>query len=192
MQRRFILTASVVLSVSPLSLAENTVCSKNDLWRSCGSRAMDAMRRTSDPIVAIEIANEWAARYGALYRVNAQKTWTPSDQDNLEILMGKLWGETVGKYLDTEGLLLDAVLQKYMPTLAAMLSWGSKPSVVAMLTLLAPTPVANDFTEARLLNEEINSLLAAKLPNRTSATIKERYPELFRKSMNKLKPGSLP
>lgn len=167
------------VTAQPLVAAK--VCGANDFWAVCATKVKTAISATGDPKVALAAAAEWGDRFGALYRANAQKGWTASDQDRLQQSMDKLWNESIGQYLDPAGLALALALKRYLPSIAAAIELASAPQVVVFFGLLAPSPIANSFTEARPINAEINALLATKLPSTTWLTIKDRYPELFRK-----------
>ncbi|WP_298623228.1 hypothetical protein [uncultured Zoogloea sp.] len=150
------------------------------------------MTETNDPAVAIAAASEWANLYRALYLANAQATWTASDQDRMEDALEKLWDESVGKYLDPADIALDAALERFAPTLAAMVGWLSAPATVFFYALLAPSPVANDFTEAKLANNEISELVLSKLPVPTQGVIQLRFTPYVNGAFQECKGGTLP
>lgn len=166
-------------------LATAKICGANDFWADCAKKVKAAISKTDDPKVALAAAAEWGDKFNTLYLANAQKGWSASDQDRLQQAMDLLWDESIGKYLDPAGLAFDLALKRYLPSIAAAMSWASTPQVVFLYGLLAPSPIANSFTEARPFNSEINALLATKFPPSTAQTIKERYPELFRRGLEK-------
>lgn len=166
------------------------VCGNNDFWADCAKKVKTAISQTNDPKVALGYAAEWGDRFDQLYRANVQRGWAASDQERLKQAMDKLWEESIGQYLDPAGLGLAPAIKRYLPSAAAALEWASAPQTVMFYTLLAPSPIANSFTEARPINTEINALLASKLPSATRQTIKDRYPELFRKAFEMPKTGT--
>lgn len=166
------------------------VCSSSDFWATCAKKVKAAISKTDDPKLVLAAATEWSERYNALYRAHQQRGWSASDQERLELAMEKLWDEGVGQYLDPAGLALALALKRFLPSIAAAVEWASAPQVVMLYALLAPSPIANAFTEARPVNAEINALLASKLPHATRQTIRTRYPELFRKAFEQARPGA--
>ena len=140
------------------------VCQASDHWSVCAKRVQDAIRNTNDPSVALAAAFEWSERYRRLYDANLQSTWTQNDQARLLQAMDALWEEALGKYLDPASLAWELLLAKYAKTLSGILEWGGGPAAIAFYALLAPSPIANDFTAAKPENETISSLLFAKFP----------------------------
>jgi hypothetical protein len=175
---------SVMGAQSP---STDSVCNQNDTWVMCAFKVKKAIKATNDPNAALSAASEWAERYSKLYESNARKGWTPTDQQMLEKAMGKLWHESIGQYLDPAGLALSLGLIRYFPKLAATLEFAGGPYVTIFIGILAPTPIANDFTSASFDNKQINEILAQKLPVMSIITIRERYPELFRQGFEIVK-----
>lgn len=163
-----------------------TVCHATDRWFECSQKVKKAMKATSDPKVALAAASEWAVRYDALYKANARDTWTWDDQVMLQQLTEKLYDDLLGKYLDPASLAFGYALAKYLPKLAAALEFAGGAAVTTFIALLAPSPVANEFTEAGPDNKEINTLLMSKMPPTTLSTVKQRYPELFNKAYSEV------
>lgn len=151
-------------------------CQPTDHWSACSKRVKDAIRNTSDPAIALSAASEWAERYRRLYEANPQPTWPATDQQRLEAVLEKLWDESLGQYLDPITLAWDMALARYAMTLSAALEWMGGPAALFFYALLAPSPVANDFTAAKPDNEEINRLLFSKFPPPVQGTIQLRYP----------------
>lgn len=162
------------------------VCAATDKWFECGQKVKTAMKATNDPKVALAAASEWAVRYDALYKANARDKWTWDDQVMLQQLTEKLYDEALGKYLDPASLAFGLALAKYLPKLAAALEFAGGAAVTGFIVLLAPSPVANDFTEANPDNKEINSLVMSKMPPATLLTVKQRYPELFNRAFTEV------
>jgi len=177
--------------VAAQSLPPAKVCKPNDTWFNCAEKVKKAIKATTDPKVALAAGAEWAERYDGLYKANARDTWTITDQQMLEEAMSKLWDEAVGQYLDAPTLAFGLALAKYFPKLAAALEMAGGPYVTFFIALLAPSPIANDFTAAGGDNAEINKLVMSKLPPLGAMTIQQRYPELFRQAYDKVK-GSKP
>lgn len=168
----------------PSGLAQQVparVCAPSDKWFECSKKVQTAIKATNDLNVALAAASEWAARYDALYRANAQKSWPWSDQEMLQMAIEKLYDEALGKYLDPASIAFGLALAKYLPRLAATLEFAGSASFSGFLMLLAPSPIANEFTEAGPDNKKINALLTSKMPPTTLLTIEQRYPELFRR-----------
>ena len=162
------------------------VCAAADKWFECSQKVKTAIKATNDPKVALAAASEWAVRYDALYKANARDKWTWDDQVMLQQLTEKLYDEALGKYLDPASLAFGLALAKYLPKLAAALEFAGSAAVTGFIVLLAPSPVANDFTEAGLDNKEINALAMSKMPPTTLLTVKQRYPELFNKAFTEV------
>ena len=158
------------------------VCVAADTWFNCATKIENAIKATKDLNVALAAASEWADRYDALYKANAQTSWPWSDQEMLRKTLEKFYDDAVGKYLDPASLAFELALAKYLPRLAAVLEFAGSANVIAFVVLLAPTPIANDFTEAGVNNKTINELLKSKMPKPTLSTIRERYPQLFSQS----------
>jgi hypothetical protein len=173
--------------------AQAALCPANAFWADCAKNVKAAIKATNDPKEALQLAAMWAERYELLYKANAQTTWPLSDEERLTSGMEGLWDETIGKNLDPTGLALDAALKRYIPRLAAVVELASGPYVAFFWNLIAPSPIANDFTAAKPDNAEINRLVMSKLPSPTAFTIRQLYPELFRKSYEATKgSGTLP
>lgn len=168
-------------------LAPIKVCQPRDAWFVCADKVKKTIKSTDDPIVALAAGTEWAERYDHLYKANARNSWTITDQQMLEQLMVKMWDEVIGQYLDAPTLAFGLALARYFPKLAATLEMAGGPYVTFFVTLLAPSPIANDFTAAGMDNAEINKLVMSKLPRLSELTIKQRYPELFRQAYEELK-----
>ena len=179
--------AGATLPVAAQPLAPVKVCHPNDAWFKCADKVKKAIKSTDDPKVALSAGTEWAARYDQLYKANARDTWTITAQQMLEQAMSKVWDDTVGKYLDAPTLAFGLALARYFPKLAATLEMAGGPYVTFFITLLAPSPLANDSTAASADNAEINKLVMSKLPPLGAMTIQQRYPELFREAYEKVK-----
>lgn len=164
-------------------------CQPSHPWYECAKRVKDAINNTNDPVVALAAAAEWNEKYRQLYVANAQASWTPTDQDNLDKALDTLWDESIGKYLDPANVALDMALERFAPGLAAVVGWLSAPAVVFFYALLAPSPVANDFTAAKPDNDEITRLVLAKLPVPTQSTIALRYTPYVNEAYKQCKPG---
>ena len=180
-------------SLAAAQAAAIKVCAPNDFWGACANKVKQAVAATTDPKVALQVGAEWAERYEALYKANAQQTWPPSDADRLVSGMESAWDDSVGKNLDPADIVLDQAMQKYFPRLAAALELASGPQVTFFMNLLAPSPIANDFTAAKQVNAEINWLVMSKLPSTAGFTIRQNYPELFQKGFGAVRdPNTLP
>ena len=158
------------------------VCAAADPWFACAKNVKAAIKSTNDLKVALAAASEWAVRYDALYKAHARATWTWDDQVMLQQVAEKLYDEALGKYLDPASLAFGLALAKYLPKLAAALEFAGSAAVTGFIVLLAPSPVANDFTEAVSDNKEINALIMSKMPPSTLLTIQQLYPALFNKA----------
>ncbi len=180
------LVALVCLFVPGIAAAQQApptkVCAPADRWFQCSEKVKKAIEATSDVKVALAAASEWADRYEALYKANAQTSWPWSDQEMLRSVIEKLYDEALGKYLDPSALAFSLALAKYLPRLAAAVEFAGGAAVSGFLVLIAPSPIANDFTQAGPDNKRINDLLKSKLPPTTLLTIQQRYPELFNKA----------
>jgi hypothetical protein len=176
---------------APQALAQQVppgkVCTAPETWFQCADKVKKAIKATNDLRVAFAAGTEWADRYDALYRANERTTWPWSDQEMLGKTMEKLYDEALGKYLDPASLAFGLALAKYLPRLAAVVEFAGGAAVSGFVVLLAPSPIANDFTAAGADNKEINALLMSKMPMTTRMTIRERYPELFNKAFTEVK-----
>ncbi|MFB6451232.1 hypothetical protein [Bradyrhizobium tunisiense] len=179
--------AVAAAAIMPAAANSASVCAAADHWSMCASKVKAAIRNASDATVALAAAGEWSKRFGALYKANPQSAWTLTDEEKFEAGMEAIWDEQVGQYLNPATLAFGLAVKKYFPTLAAALEWAGSGYVNAFVLLVAPSPVANDFQEARSDNKEINDLLRAKLPMPIIQTIQSRYPELFRKGFEAAK-----
>jgi hypothetical protein len=162
------------------------VCVAADKWFECGQKVKTAIKGTSDFSVVLAAASEWAVRYDALYKAHARDAWTWDDQVMLQQLTEKLYDEALGKYLDPASLAFGLALAKYLPKLAAALEFAGGAAVSGFIVLLAPSPVANEFTEAGPDNTAINALVMSKMPPITLVTVRERYPELFNRAFTEV------
>ena len=95
-------------------------------------------------------------------------------------------------YTNPTNIALDIALKKYLPSLAAFLGLLSSGYAQAFFILLAPSPIANDFTQARLENEEINKLLRSKLDNFLLPNWPQKYDKVFYDSYLRIKGSPLP
>lgn len=178
----FMLTTAAVAQVAP----PPQVCAAADPWFACAKKVKTAIKSTNDLKVALAAASEWAVRYDNLYKAHARDTWTWDDQVMLQQVTEKLYDEALGKYLDPASLAFGLALAKYLPKLAAALEFAGSVAVTGFIVLIAPSPVANDFTEAGSDNKEINALIMSKMPPTTLSTIQQRYPDLFNKSFTEV------
>ncbi|RYG94728.1 MAG: hypothetical protein EON58_15625 [Alphaproteobacteria bacterium] len=178
----FMLSTAAEAQVAP----PPQVCAAADPWFACARKVKTAIKSTSDFKVALAAASEWAVRYDVLYKAHARDTWTWDDQVMLQQLIEKLYDEALGKYLDPASLAFGLALAKYLPKLAAALEFAGGAAVTGFIVLLAPSPVANDFTEAGTDNKEINALIMSKMPPTTLSIIQQRYPDLFNKSFTEV------
>lgn len=178
----FTLTTAAEAQVAP----PPQVCAAADPWFACAKKVKIAIKSTNDLKVALAAASEWAVRYDILYKAHARDTWTWDDQVMLQQVAEKLYDEALGKYLDPASLAFGLALAKYLPKLAAALEFAGSAAVTGFIVLLAPSPVANDFTEAGSDNKEINALLMSKMPPSTLLTIQQRYPDLFNKAFTEV------
>jgi hypothetical protein len=158
------------------------VCAPSDRWFQCSEKVKQTIQATSDVEVALAAASEWADRYEALYKANAQSSWPWSDQEMLRKAIEKLYDEALGKYLDPAALAFAMALAKYLPRLAAVVEFAGGAAMSGFVVLIAPSPIANDFTQAGPDNKRINDLLKSKLPPTTVLTIQQKYPELVNKA----------
>lgn len=182
-----IVASSLLANDAPAQVAPQAkVCMAADKWFECGQKVKTAINGTSDIKVALAAASEWAVRYDALYKAHARDAWTWDDQVMLQQLTEKFYDEALGKYLDPASFAFGLALAKYLPKLAAALEFAGGTAVTAFIVLLAPSPVANDFTEAGPDNKEINALVMSKMPPITLLTVKERYPELFNRAFTEV------
>ncbi|WP_148667301.1 hypothetical protein [Bradyrhizobium symbiodeficiens] len=173
--------AAAAAAVMPPAANSASVCAAADHWSTCAKKVKTAIKNTNDATTALAAASEWSERFRALYKANPQSAWTLTDEEKFEAGMEALWDELVGQYLNPATFAFGLALKKYFPTLAAALEWAGSGYVTAFVLLVAPSPVANDFQEARSDNKEINDLLKAKLPTSITQNVLSRYPELFRK-----------
>lgn len=174
--------ASVAGTACAQVAAPPKVCVASDKWFECAKKVKAAIQATNDAKAALSAANEWADRYDGLYRANAREAWTWDDQKLLEAATEKLYEEALGKFLDPASIALGLALAKYLPRLAAAIEFMGAAPATAFLGLLAPIPIANDFTAAGSDNKMIQKLLLSKLPPVGAGTIQQRYPGLFHKA----------
>jgi hypothetical protein len=121
---------------------------------------------------------------GSTLQGHEQTTWAWSDQEMLNKAMEKLYDEALGKYLDPSSLAFNLALKKYLPRLAATLEFAGSAVVSGFFVLLAPSPIANEFTEARPDNKEISALLMSKMPQTTLVTIQQALSRTIQQSLH--------
>lgn len=169
------------------------ICAPSDYWAHCAAKVKAELAATNDPKEGLRAGEAWATAYARLYKANEQDTWPASDEDRLESGMEQAWDDTIGGELDPVGKSLELALKRYLPRLAAAVEFASGPYVTFFYNLLAPSPISNEFTAAKLTNAEINALVLSKLPAPTQQTIKNLYPQLFEKGFSSVKgAGRLP
>lgn len=159
------------------------ICKDIDTWFTCGEKIRTSIKNSYDWSEAIVIAKEWDSIYGKLYEQNQQTGWSISDEQRIEDVMSTYWDEYVGKYLKPDQIALSLALAAHFPKLAKIVFWLSpSQEFVLFYNLIAPSPIANDFTDASILNKGIQEELRKKLPPIPVQTIQERFQELFKKS----------
>lgn len=182
----FVAAAAVIM---PAAVNSAPVCTAAEHWSACAKKIKLAIKNTENLAIALTAGSEWSQRYRALYLANPQSGWTLTDEEKFEAGMQAIWDEEVGQYLNPTTVAVGLALKRYFPTLAAAMEW-SGGYVTGFVLLVAPSPIANAFQEARSDNNEINELLKAKLPPTLTQTIQSRYPELFRKGFQAAKGSS--
>lgn len=135
------------------------ICDDAEGWSSCSAKVKAAIAAAGTPQEAFAAAQLWTERYEKLYAKHASTEWTPSDQQSLRDAGERQFDDAIGKYLDPAGLALDMTLERYLPTLAALFGILDGAWVAVFYVILAPSPIANDFTAAKPINDEINTLL---------------------------------
>jgi hypothetical protein len=168
------------------------ICSPSDFWANCAQKTKAAIQAATTPQQAFDAAADWQIRYRKLYDASPSGDWTPSDQARIEQFMEDLFDENLGVYLDPAALALVLALKRYAPTLAAILDLGSTAAGAALYILLAPSPIANDFTQAKPINEEINQLLSAKLDELFPYNWRSSYDVQIRNAFQKARGTPIP
>jgi len=110
-------------------------------------------------------------------------------QDLLQDGLEAAYEQTIGQYTDPANIALTLALKKYLPRMAAML--GLLESINFWWLLLAPSPIANDFTQARPENDEIQRRLQLKLMAHMSINWKTQYRADWEKTYLIVRPGGL-
>ena len=166
------------------------ICAEADHWTACSEKVKKAIASAATPKEALAAAQVWADRYGRLYASNASGQWRPSDQDRMQKICEKLFDEAIGQYLQPDALLFTLALARYFPTLSATLGYASNIWLTGFYVLLAPSPIANDFTAAKPLNDEITALMRAKLDTFMPPDWRFRYASMVERAFNEAKDGT--
>jgi hypothetical protein len=169
-----------------------TTCSPTESWTVCALKTKKAVMAAATPQMAFEAAADWTVRYRNLYNANVNPQWPASDQDMMEVLMESFFDDTVGKWLDPAAIAFSMALKKYLPRLAAAVGMLTSPIAIGFYVVLAPSPIANEFTEARLANEEIHRILRTKLDAALPAPWQTGYDEMMSRAYQKIKGNPLP
>lgn len=151
------------------------ICSNDMHFSVCGPKVLAAINAAATPQAALTVADEWAARYKQLYAANATTGWTLSDQDYLEQLLDQLFGSTIGEYVAVENLMFSMALAKYLPRLSALIGFMQGPPALLFYTLVAPSPISNDFVIAKDLNDQIHQALISKIDGLMNIGWRDKY-----------------
>lgn len=165
------------------------ICSETEGWSSCSEKVKNAIAAATTPQQAFEAAQVWAERYERLYAQNPSAKWTASDQQRMRSLAESLFDETIGQYVDPAGLAFTMAMARYFPTLSAMFGILTGPWVAGFYIVLAPSPIANDFTAASPVNADINKLLAAKYRTFMPLNWRDDYSGMMQRAIERTKPG---
>jgi hypothetical protein len=163
------------------------ICDTAEGWSSCSEKIKKAIQAAATPQEAFAAAQEWADRYEKLYATHPGAGWTASDQQRLEAAGERLFDEAIGKYLDPAGIALDMALERYLPRLAALIGILNSGWVLGFYMLLAPSPIANDFTAAKPVNDEINKLLFDKLDAFMPLNWRDNYSSMMERAFQETK-----
>lgn len=106
--------------------------------------------------------------------------------------MESIFDDNVGKWLDPAAIALGIALKKYLPRLAAAVGMLASSIAIDFYVVLAPSPIANEFTEARLANEEIHKILHTKLDAVLLAPWQTGYDEMISRTYQQIKGNPLP
>ena len=166
------------------------ICSVDMHWSNCAQLVKDEIQKANTPQAAILAANQWAERYRRIYDANQTATWPSSDMDLIENFFENAYDDTVGKYVNPVDVAIEIALKKFLPTMAAMLEYAG--NINFWWSLLAPSPLANDFTQAKFVNEEIQKILKNKLNPYLSPGWDDEYRRAWESAFGKVRPGGLP
>lgn len=151
------------------------ICSDDMHFSVCGPKILTAINAASTPQAALAVADEWATRYKQLYAANATTGWPLSDQDYLEQLLEQLFNSTIGEYVAVEDLMFSMALAKYLPRLAALFGFMQGAPALLFYTIVAPSPISNDFVIAKDLNDQIHQSLILKLNGLLNIGWRDKY-----------------
>jgi len=165
------------------------ICDAADGWAACSAKVKAAIVKANTPQEALAAAQVWAERYERLYAAQPAGSWTASDQQRLQDAAERLFDEAIGKYLDPAGLALEMALERYLPSLAALLGIVNGAWVAGFYMLLAPSPIANDFTAAKPVNDEINQLLFDKIDRLMPLNWRADYASMMQRAYEEAKGG---
>ncbi|QBE65777.1 hypothetical protein [Pseudoduganella lutea] len=168
------------------------ICTATDGWSACSVKVKQAIAAATTPQQAFGAAQEWGERYDKLYAANSQAGWTASDQERMRDLGESMFDETIGKYLDPATLAFALAMKKFFPTLSSLFGILSNPWVVGFYMVLAPSPIANDFTAAKPVNDDINKLLLEKFNSFMPLNWRDDYSDMMQRAYLQIKDGGLP
>lgn len=169
------------------------ICSNDMHFSVCGPKIVAAINAAATPQAALVVADEWAARYKQLYAANVTTEWPLSDQDYLERLLDQLFGSTIGEYVAVEGLMFSMALAKYLPRLAALVGFMQGAQALFFYTLVAPTPISNDFVIAKDLNDQIHQALMSKINGLMNIDWRDKYSVRVQQVIDGMRePGPIP
>jgi hypothetical protein len=163
------------------------ICTVDMHWSNCAQLVKNEIQKAKTPQAAMLAANEWAERYRRIYDANQASTWPSSDMDLIERFFKLLYDDTVGEYVKPVDVAVAIALKRLLPQMAIMLEFAGK--ITFWWTLLAPSPIANDFTEAKFVNEEIQNILRNKLNPYLNPGWEEEYKRTWIKAFEQARPG---
>lgn len=97
-------------------------------WQDCALATKQAIDASATPTDAMQAYGDWTAAYRRVYDANEGVQQSPSDTDRLEDFVR----DKLGKYTDPADLALDLALARYLPTLAAILSFPEGAIAIAI------------------------------------------------------------
>lgn len=169
------------------------ICDPTEHWSSCSLKVKKAISEATTITAAFEATQVWAERYDALYKNNPSDQWMPDDQDRMRQIGETLFDEAIGKYLDPAALAFSLALARYLPTLSGIFGFLTSPWANAFYILLVPSPIANEFQEAKPINDDIAQLLRAKFEQLMPFNWRDNYSTLMMEpAFNQVKGGVIP
>jgi hypothetical protein len=134
--------------------AEN-ICRQAGNWANCGMAVKQELSAGSITVErAVDLGVLWGRAYGDRYdwlrKKGRVESSTPDAEKIRKLVLDRLDPRSIAKDRAT-----DAILKKYLPTLAALVQWAKNPITAALYAFFNCSEIASDYDELRLMNEDL-------------------------------------